>query len=211
MPSVSARRLIKILPCRGLSAALRYSIPEQGELISRRDVLLRCSPAHSADCTPAVASDGHGCQRRIRGEDRALGGLHEQTSADHAGRLLCAARLADRSRKARRPLSAARARQGTVARRARISRSRAGRRDLAGDPRAGAGRARHHHRRRDAARKLLQPLRDRARRRRHRQSRHRARPLRPSQSGAARDRQGAAQAPGGGARRRSSCAATPTA
>ena len=77
----------------------------------------------------------------------------------------------------------------------------AGRRDAARDPRPGARRPRHHHRRRDAARELLQPLRHRARRRRHRQSRHRARPLRPSQSGAARRRQGAAQASGRGARR----------
>ena len=36
---------------------------------------------------------------------------------------------------------------------------------LACDPRARGGRARHYHRRRDPARELLQPLRDRARRR----------------------------------------------
>ena len=89
--------------------------------------------------------------------------------------------------------------------------SRAGRRDPARDPRAGARRPRHHHRRRDAARKLFQPLRDRARRRRHRQSRHGARPLRPSQPGAARHRQGAAQASRGGARRAVPARATPTA
>ena len=44
----------------------------------------------------------------------------------------------------------------------------AGRRDPACDPRSGAGRPRHHHRRRDAARKLFQSFCHRARRRRHR-------------------------------------------
>ena len=48
----------------------------------------------------------------------------------------------------------------------------AGRRHVACHPRPGTRRARHHHRRRDAARKLFQPFRHRARRRRHRQSRH---------------------------------------
>ena len=82
-----------------------------------------------------------------------------------------------------------------------LSRAGAGRRHAARDPRPGARRPRHHHRRRDAARELLQPLRHRARRRRHRQSRHRARPHRPSQSGAARRRQDPPQASGRGARR----------
>ena len=121
-----------------------------------------------------------------------------------------AAGLADRPQEARRPLSAARARQGAVARRAGISRPGAGRRHAARHPRPGARRPRHHHRRRDAARKLFQPLRHRARRRRHRQSRHRARPLRPSQSGAARRRQDAPQASGRGATTCNSCAPTPT-
>ena len=58
----------------------------------------------------------------------------------------------------------------------------AGRRHAARDPRPGARRARHHHRRRDAPRELLQPLRHGAGRRGHRQPRHRARPQRPSQS-----------------------------
>ena len=58
-----------------------------------------------------------------------------------------------------------------------ISRAGMGRCHDRRDPRAGARRARHHHRWRDAARKLLEPLRHRARRRRSRQSRHRARPF----------------------------------
>ncbi len=108
--------------------------------------------------------------------------------------------LIDRKNLAGRFPPRVRARE-TVARRAGISRPGAGRRDLARDPRPGARRPRHHHRRRDAPRKLFQPLRHGARRRRHRQPRHRARPLRPSQSGAARRRQGAAQASGRGRRR----------
>ena len=78
----------------------------------------------------------------------------------------------------------------------------AGRRDAARHPRPGARRARHHHRRRDAPRELLQPLRHGARGRRHRQSRHRARPQRPSEPGAARRRQDPAEARGRGARPR---------
>jgi 5-methyltetrahydropteroyltriglutamate--homocysteine methyltransferase len=44
MPSVSARRLIKFLPCRGLSAALRQPIPEQSraDKPTRRFAALRC-------------------------------------------------------------------------------------------------------------------------------------------------------------------------
>ena len=87
----------------------------------------------------------------------------------------------------------------------------AGRRDAAGHPRPGTCRARHHHGRRDAPRKLFQPLRHRARRRRHRQPGHGARPLRPSQSGAAHHRQGPAHASGRGRGRANSCAPTPTA
>ena len=78
----------------------------------------------------------------------------------------------------------------------------AGRRDAARDPRPGAGRARHHHGRRGAPRELLEPLRDRPRRRRRRQPRHGARPQRQAEPGAARRRADRAQAPGAGARRR---------
>ena len=52
-------------------------------------------------------------------------------------------------------------------------------------PRSGTRRHRHRHRRRDAARELFQPLRDRARRRRHRQPRRGDRPHRPREPGAA--------------------------
>ena len=58
-----------------------------------------------------------------------------------------------------------------------------------------------------APRKLFQPLRHRARRRRHRQSRHRARPQRPSQAGAARHRQDQPPARRRGATTWSSCRA----
>ena len=53
-----------------------------------------------------------------------------------------------------------------------VPRAGAGRRHPPRHPRHGARRHRHHHRRRDAARELLQPLRDRARGRRHRQPGH---------------------------------------
>ena len=109
--------------------------------------------------------------------------------------------LIDRKKLAGR-FPAARAREGAVARRARVSRPGAGRRDDPRDPRPGARRARHHHRRRDAAGELFQPLRHRARRRRPRQSRHRARPQRPSEPGAARRRQDPPQACGRSARPR---------
>ena len=76
-----------------------------------------------------------------------------------------------------------------------------GRRDAARDPRPGARGARHHHRRRDAPRELLEPLRDRARRRRRRQPGHGARPQRPPEPGAARRRPGPPPPPRPGARR----------
>ena len=129
-------------------------------------------------------------------------GTGAKALSDLARRLLSAARLADRPQQARRPLSAARARKGAVAGRARISRPGAGRRDHPGDPRPGARRARHHHRRRDAAGELFQPFRHRARRRRPRQSGHGARPERPSEPGAARRRKDPPQARGRGARPR---------
>ena len=78
----------------------------------------------------------------------------------------------------------------------------AGRRDAARHPRPGAGRARHHHGRRGPPRELLEPLRDRARRRRRRQPGVGARPQRPPEPGAARRRPGRAPPPGAGARRR---------
>ena len=71
----------------------------------------------------------------------------------------------------------------------------AGHRDAGRDPRFRARRDRHHHRRRDPPRELFQPDRDRARRRRHRQSGHRYRPHRPSQPGA-QDRRTRSTAPG---------------
>ena len=84
---------------------------------------------------------------------------------------------------------------GALAHPRALSRRSAGRRD---DPRhqgAGRGGARHRHRRRNPPRELFEPLRDRARRNRHRQSRRRARPLGPSQSGAAHRRKNPPQAP----------------
>ena len=68
---------------------------------------------------------------------------------------------------------------------ARVPRGGAGRRDAARDPRPGAGRARHRHRRRDAPRELLEPLRHRARRGRHRQPGDGAGPQRPPEPGPA--------------------------
>ena len=58
---------------------------------------------------------------------------------------------------------AAHARCGDLARARALPRAGAGRRHPARHPRHGAGRHRHHHRRRDAARELLQPLRHGAR------------------------------------------------
>ena len=83
----------------------------------------------------------------------------------------------------------------------RVDRGGPGRRDTAGHPRPGARRPRRHHRRRDAPRELLEPLRDRARGRRHRQPGHRARPQRPPQPGPARRRPGRPAPSGAGARR----------
>ena len=69
-------------------------------------------------------------------------------------RFLSPARLADRPREASRPHPAARPREGTLARRAGIAGTGAGRCDAARHPRSGTSRTRHHDRRRDAARKL---------------------------------------------------------
>ena len=97
-------------------------------------------------------------------------------------RLLRAAGLVDRPREAARPLPAAGARARAVADRSGLPGGGARRRDAAGDRRPGARRAGHHHRRRDAARELLEPLRDRARGRRHRQPGHGAGPQRASRT-----------------------------
>ena len=103
---------------------------------------------------------------------------------DEPRRLLRAAAVADRQGAAARPLSPARARDRAVARRPALPRGSAGRRDRARDRRPGARGAGHRHRRGDAARELFEPLRDRARRRRHRQPRHRAGPQRNAEPGA---------------------------
>src|SRR6185503_20200869 len=76
-------------------------------------------------------------------------------AANDVGGKLRPARLADRSRKTRQALSTPRTCQGTLARRPRVARTGAGRRYDHRHPRPGAGRPRHHHRRRDAARELL--------------------------------------------------------
>ena len=76
---------------------------------------------------------------------------------------------------------------------------------------SGGRRPRHRHRRRDPARELLQPLRHRARGRRPRQSRDRARPLRPSESGAAHCRQDPPPASGRGRGPQVPAPPTPTA
>ena len=67
-----------------------------------------------------------------------------------------------------------------------VPRAGAGRRDPAGDPGAGGRRARRRHGRRDPPRELLQPLRHRAGRRRHRQPRRGHGPQRAPEPGAAR-------------------------
>ena len=71
-------------------------------------------------------------------------------------------------------------------------------------------RARHRHRRRDPPGELLQPLRDRARRRRHRQPRAGPRPQRPPQPGAAGRRPDPPARPDPATATWSSCARTPT-
>src|SRR5918995_7373662 len=71
-----------------------------------------------------------------------------------ARRFLCPAGLADRSRKARWPVSTAGARQRALARSSGVPRSGAGRCHTARHPRPGTRWAGHHYGRRDAARKL---------------------------------------------------------
>ena len=77
-----------------------------------------------------------------------------------------------------------------------------GRRDAACDPRPGASRSRRDQRRRDAAGELLEPVRNRPRRRRPRQPGRRARPHRPREPGSAGGRTDSPDASGRGARRR---------
>ena len=86
-----------------------------------------------------------------------------------------------------------------------------GRGHAGGDPRPGARRAGHHHRRRDPARVLLELLRDGARGRRRRQARAGARPQRQPDAGAARRRPDHAAASRSWCATPSSCARTPTA
>ena len=117
---------------------------------------------------------------------------------DHPRRQLSAARVADRSREARQAVPAARAREGAVAGSRAVPRRGAGRRDAPGDQGPGGRRARHHHRRRDPARELLEPVRDGARGRGPRQPGQRARPVGSSEPGAPRHREDPAPAPGGG-------------
>ena len=120
---------------------------------------------------------------------------------DQPGRVVRPARLADRPGAAARPLPAARTRDRAVEDRSAVPGRGPGRRHAGRNPRPGAGRARHHHRRRAAPRELLEPICDRARRRRHRQPGDGARPQRPPQPGAARGRADRAKAPGAGAGR----------
>ena len=80
-----------------------------------------------------------------------------------------------------------------------LERGAAGR-DAAGDPGAGGRGPGHHHRRRDPPRELLQPVRHRAGRRRHRQPGHRAGPQRAPEPGAADRRPDPPAAPGRGGR-----------
>ena len=101
-------------------------------------------------------------------------------------------------RQAGRPVPAAGAGQRALARRRAVPRRGPGRRDAARHPGAGGRRARHRFRRGDPPGKLLEPFRDGAGRRRPRQPRHGARPLRPPQPGAPHRRAHPSQARGGG-------------
>ena len=119
-----------------------------------------------------------------------------------ARRQLRPAGLADRPRTPGRQIPAARPRSRAVAARRRVPGGGPGRRDPRGDPVPGAGGPRHHHRRRDPARELLQPLRHGIGRGRHRQPRRGARSQRAPQPGPARRRRDPASSPGAGARHR---------
>ena len=124
-------------------------------------------------------------------------------SAPHHGHgQLSPARVAHRPRSARCPTAPARRRARALAHRSRRARGGPGRGHPAGRPGHGGRRRRRRHRRRDPTRELLQPLRQRARGARPRQSRLRPGPDRPPQPGPARGRADPAHAAGQGARRR---------
>ena len=113
--------------------------------------------------------------------------MPQRRARDHRGGQLSAARLARRPRDAveGRP---ARADAGDVADPRALPRAGAGRRHRRGHPGHGARRHRHHQRRRDPARELLEPLRDGARRRGRGAARRDHGPLRQSDPRAARGR-----------------------
>ena len=155
--------------------------------------------------TPTPVPATHG-ERSTTVESNAMA---QTPAAHHRRRQLSAARLAGEPRDAVED-GAARA-HGHLARAGAVAGAGAGRRHPPRHPRHGAGRHRHHHRRRDAARELLQPLRHRARRHRHGQAGPRQGALGPRDAGAARGRQDQAHARGGGARHAVPARATPTA
>ncbi len=117
-----------------------------------------------------VGGSGRRIARERRLESPPAGGRPDAL-AYHARRFLRTAGMADRSGEARRPLSATGAGERAVARSGALSGRSAGGRDRGRHQAAGGGGARHHYRWRDPARELLQPVRDRARGNRHRQSR----------------------------------------
>ena len=180
----------------------------EGAAIVRRELGGRSANAGTYDPFPLSHGDGPGFRRDDVDEVQQMPSHLLPTTLVGS---YPAARLAHRPRQARAADAAARARQGAVARRSRLAGAGAGRRDDPRDPRPGARRPRHHHRRRDAPRKLLQPLRHRARRRRPRQPRLHAQPQRDADPGAARGRQDPAPASGRGARRQVPARRTPTA
>ena len=146
--------------------------------------LRRTTPGHGQGRLPrlptrAVQTERHG--RRDAAARESLPALFPTTLV---GSFAQPDWLIDRERLAARfppRVTGARA----VASRPRPPRGGAGRRDPRGDPRPGAGRAGHRHRRRDPPGELLQPLRDRARRHRHRQPGCRAGPQRSPEPRAA--------------------------
>ena len=185
LPLRGRRRLLHPSSSVGVSRRLPVAITRMLWCAAAERASRPCSMLH-------VESDDH-CRQ---GENFS----HDRTSvADHRGGQLPTAGLAGGSCAAR-DHGAARARPRAVAGAGAVSGAGAGRRHAAGDPRHGARRHRHHHRRRDAPRELLQPLRHRARRHRQRQPRDHHQPGRALGQRAARGRQGAAQAAGRGRR-----------
>ena len=113
------------------------------------------------NCFTAAAGRGF---RGVSSRD-GRGAQSGRVATDDAGGKLSSTRMADRPRNGSRGrFAAARARPRSVARGAGISRTGAGRRDAARDPRPGARRHRYRDRRRNAPRELFQPLCHRARR-----------------------------------------------